>query len=216
MATESVIPGDRPTLAESAVRRRTGELQQSARSDVQALMDAGLALMLADGGRRAPRVADIVAAAGLSNDSFYRYFAGKGALVEAIVEQGARTVVSYVRHCMAAAGDPEDRVRAGISAVMRQASDSGLAAQTRMVLANATGMPSSSRHVSVGLVDALTELFAGSIAECGVADPERVARTLSAAVVGVMQDHLFRASAPDDEDIARLARFALAEAESHS
>ncbi|MBA2946769.1 helix-turn-helix transcriptional regulator [Streptomyces sp. PSKA28] len=54
--------------------------EQSARAEVDALLDAGLRLMT-EGAPRPPRVADIVAAAGLSNDAFYRAFSGRDALV---------------------------------------------------------------------------------------------------------------------------------------
>jgi AcrR family transcriptional regulator len=109
---------------------RTGEPGEAAGGEALALLDAGLALMVAARGRR-PRVADIVAAAGLSNDAFYRFFASKDALVEAIVERGARTVVGYVRYRMARAAEdgPEARLRAGIEAVPRQAPDENPALQ---------------------------------------------------------------------------------------
>src|SRR4051812_10489487 len=126
--------GQAPTLAARAVRRRVAGAEETAQSDVRALMEAGLALMIESGGNRQPRVADIVASAGLSNDSFYRYFAGKGALVEAIVEQGARTVIGYVRHRMDAAPDPVGQLRAGVAAIMKQAADTALATETRAVL----------------------------------------------------------------------------------
>ena len=44
---------------------------------------------MARGTTSRPRVADIVAEAGLSNDAFYRHFASKDALVAALVEDGA-------------------------------------------------------------------------------------------------------------------------------
>ena len=54
-----------------------------------------------------PRVADIVAAAGLSNDAFYRHFASKDALVAAILEDGTARLRSYLDHQMAKARRPE-------------------------------------------------------------------------------------------------------------
>ncbi|MGW3565054.1 TetR/AcrR family transcriptional regulator [Streptomyces sp. NPDC000941] len=182
------------------------------KSDADALLDAGLALMVAGDGRR-PRVADIVSAAGLSNDAFYRSFTGKDALVEAIVERGARTVVGYVRHRIArAAGEgPEAQLRAGLAAVLRQASDAGLARQTRAVLANATGGPAPrAGHVTVALVDALTALFAGPAAELGAGDPVRAARTAAGAVVAALQYWLFTEEVPGPVEVEHLVGFVLA------
>ena len=49
-------------------------------SEVRRLLDAGLEVMRRCGTTSRPRVADIVAAAGLSNDAFYRHFPSKDAL----------------------------------------------------------------------------------------------------------------------------------------
>ncbi|MER6957108.1 MULTISPECIES: TetR/AcrR family transcriptional regulator [unclassified Streptomyces] len=176
-----------------------------------ALMDAGLALMVASGGRR-PRVADIVTAAGSSNDAFYRCFDGKDALVEAIVMRGARTVVGYVRRRMARAVDagPEAQLRAGLTALVRQASDAELARQTRAVLANATGAAPHAGHVDVVLVDALAALFAQPAAELGAGDPLRAARTAAAAAVASLQYWLFTEEVPRPAEVEHLVGFLLA------
>jgi AcrR family transcriptional regulator len=204
--------GERETLAQRAVHRRVAAVTEVAQSEVDALMEAGLALMVQNGGRRGPRVADIVAAAGLSNESFYRYFASKDALVEAIVEQGAHAVISYVRHRIAAAAepgtiDPAAQLRAGIAAIMKQVSDPALADQTRAVLGNSPAMSPGSRHISVALVEALTELFTPPAAELGAGDSVRAARTVASAAVATMQYYLFRGEVPDENDLAQLTAF---------
>jgi AcrR family transcriptional regulator len=202
--------GKQPTLAEQAVRRRLAEVEEAAQSDVRALMDAGLALMAESDGRRGPRVADIVAAAGLSNDSFYRYFASKDALVEAIVDQGAQTVISYVRHRISEPTDPADQLRAGVAAIMKQASDATLAGMTRAVLSNAMSMSSESRHLSASLVESLAELFVAPAAGLGSADPARTGKIIANAAMASMQYYLFSGSTPSDEDLDQLMAFLLA------
>src|SRR5260370_42613773 len=116
------------TLADRAVDRRLAPTQELAESDVRALMDAGLALLRTAAPGRSPRVADIVAAAGLSNDAFYRYFASKDDLVAAVVEDGSRRLLKYVRHQMAKGDDAAARLRLGIDAIMKQATDPDVAA----------------------------------------------------------------------------------------
>ncbi|MFI1213016.1 TetR/AcrR family transcriptional regulator [Streptomyces sp. NPDC020802] len=181
-----------------------------------ALMDAGLRLMVANGGRR-PRVADIVAAAGLSNDAFYRSFGSKDALVDAIVERGAHIVVGYVRRRMAqaSADGPEVQLRAGLAAVVRQASDVTLARQTRAVLANAGGHPSRAAHVTVALVDALAALFVPAAAELGAGDPVRAARTTAGAAVAALQYWLFAEEVPGSAEVEHLVGFLLAGVRAH-
>ncbi|MFJ8105776.1 TetR/AcrR family transcriptional regulator [Streptomyces sp. NPDC096132] len=185
--------------------RRRGDLE------VEALLDAGLALMVASGGRR-PRVADIVAAAGSSNDAFYRCFDSKDALVEAIVERGARTVVRYVRHrvARAAADGPEAQLRAGLAAVVRQAADAELARRTRAVLANGAAPAPHAGHIGVRLVDALAALLAQPAAELGAADPLRTARTTAGAAVAALQYWLFTEEVPGAAEVEHLVGFLLA------
>lgn len=207
--TNSAGPGEVPTLAARAVHRRVAGVEETARSAVQALMDAGLALMIENSGGRQPRVADIVAAAGLSNDSFYRHFPSKDALVEAIVEQGARTVTGYVRHRMDAPSDPAGQLRAGVEAIMKQASDDSLATMTRAVLHNSMGL-SADTPASVAFVDSLTELFTAPAAGLGAADPVRTARTIAGTAVATLQYHLFKREAPGPDTMDHLVAFLLA------
>jgi AcrR family transcriptional regulator len=65
-----------------------------------------------------PRVADIVAAAGLSNDAFYRHFPSKDALVAALLEDGAERLAQYTAHQMSKETSPEDQVRRWVEAVL--------------------------------------------------------------------------------------------------
>ncbi|HSA48508.1 MAG TPA: TetR/AcrR family transcriptional regulator [Yinghuangia sp.] len=202
--------GESPTLAQRAVRRRVAGLEETAQSDVERLMQAGLALMVDSSGRRGPRVADIVAAAGLSNDAFYRYFGSKDALVEAIVEQGSRTVVSYVRHRIAAADGPHEKLEAGVDAIMKQASDADLAGKTRAVLSNSTMVSTGSRYGTAEFVDELAALFVASLTDLGAHDPARTARVIATTAVASMQYYLFRGEVPTEDDLAHLSAFALA------
>ncbi|GGK59435.1 TetR/AcrR family transcriptional regulator [Streptomyces flaveus] len=200
-----------PTLAERAVRRRMAAAEEGARAEVDALLDAGLRLM-AEGGRRSPRVADIVASAGLSNDAFYRYFDGKDALVEAIVERGARELAARVRQRLQRAADaaPEERLRTGVAAVVRQATDPGLAARIRAVLSAGVAPVPDAGHVMVVLVDDLGTLFAAPARELGATDPERAGRTVAGAAVAALQHWLLAGRTPDEVDIEQLMRFLVA------
>src|SRR5260370_3352619 len=73
------------------------------------------------GGRAGgPRVADIVAAAGLSNDAFYRHFPSKDALVAALLEDGAERLASYVAHQMDKELAPAGKGRRWVEGVLSQ------------------------------------------------------------------------------------------------
>ena len=128
------------------------------------LLDAALELMHdVRHRRRAPRVADIVAAAGLSNDAFYRHFSSKDALVTAILEDGAERLRSYLAHQMAKERTPDGKVRRWVAGVLGQA-DGEVAATTLAVLWNggsADGGLAAGRHfASAPLASLLDEPFA--------------------------------------------------------
>src|SRR6266702_3752826 len=105
-------------------------------SEVRRLLDAALEVMRQGGTASRPRVADIVAAAGLSNDAFYRHFPSKDALIAALIEDGAERLVSYVDHRMGKADTPEGAIRCWVRGVLSQAADA-TATTTRAVLWNA-------------------------------------------------------------------------------
>src|SRR6266705_5864308 len=98
-------------------------------SEVRRLLDAALEVMRQGGTASRPRVADIVAAAGLSNDAFYRHFPSKDALVAAILDDGAERLGSYLAHQMAKEPTPQGQVRRWVEGVLSQA-DEEIAATT--------------------------------------------------------------------------------------
>src|SRR5690242_3428615 len=69
--------------------------------EVRRLLTAAIEVMGRCGTTSRPRVADIVAAAGLSNEAFYRHFRSKEALVAALMEDGTQRLGSYLAHQMA-------------------------------------------------------------------------------------------------------------------
>ena len=144
-----------------------------------------------------PRVADIVAAAGLSNDAFYRYFPSKDALVAALLEDGTERLHGYLGHQMDKEGDPEGKVRRWVEGVLSQADD-GIAETTLAVLFNAGGVAdgrASGRHPASGTLATLLHepltwrvLLGGAATIAGVAvivlrrprlaDPEATSKTV--------------------------------------
>ncbi|KLL96883.1 hypothetical protein NJ76_06850 [Rhodococcus sp. IITR03] len=147
---------------------------------------------------RTARVADIVAAAGLSNDAFYRYFKSKGDFVDAVVEEGGHRLVRYLRHKIDRRR-PRGRLRAGIAAVLNQAVDPEIAAATRNVVSSAGGR-SHAPKVREDLEKAVAEVLAGPIADLGSADPQRDSLTTSILLLAVMEHLLWRDASTFDAD----------------
>ena len=116
--TQNAIP---PTDVASRIAGRTLAKRGADYADeVRRLLDAALEVMRECGTVSRPRVADVVAAAGLSNEAFYRHFPSKDALVDAILEDGTTRLVSYLAHHMAKETTPEGKVRRWVEGVLSQ------------------------------------------------------------------------------------------------
>lgn len=176
-------------------------------SDVRRLLDAALDLMRQCGTTSSPRVADIVGAAGLSNDAFYRYFASKEGLVAAIIEDGSARLGSYLAHHMAKESTPARQVRRWVEGVMSQAADEDIAATTLAVLWNggtlSDSLGASRPSPSAPLAALLREPFAA----LGSSDPDLDASLAAHATFGQLTDFLWRRARPTRSDIDHIIEF---------
>jgi AcrR family transcriptional regulator len=172
-------------------------------TEVRRLLDAALEVMRTCGTTSRPRVADIVAAAGLSNDAFYRHFPSKDALVAALLDDGAERLASYLTHQMAKAARPEDQVRRFVEGVLSQADDD-IAETTLAVLWNGGSVgesPAAGRHhASAPLAALLREPFAA----LGSPDPDLDAALAAHATLGRLTDHLWQRTQPSPAEIDRI------------
>jgi AcrR family transcriptional regulator len=210
---------NQPLAAGNDLARRIAERALAKRGagyadEVRRLLDAGLAEMQRRGTGARPRVADIVAAAGLSNDAFYRHFPSKDALVAAILEDGAERLRSYLAHQMAKESSAEGKVRRWVEGVLAQAADPDIAASTRAVLWNAGGDGLGAGHPSMN--GPLASLLVTPFADLGSADPELDASLVAHAVIGQLSDHLHRNTRPSKAVIAHTVEFAMTTAAAHS
>jgi AcrR family transcriptional regulator len=177
-------------------------------TEVRRLLDAGRKVMRQRGTSARPRVADIVAAAGLSNDAFYRHFESKDVLVAAILEDGSERLRSYLAHLMAKERAPEGKVRRWVEGVMSQAADDEIAATTLAVMWNGGGvgaLTASAPSASGPLATLLREPFAA----LGSTAPELDASLVTHAVVGKLADHLWAGAKPTRAETDHLVAFCL-------
>lgn len=155
-----------------------------------------------------PRVSDIVAVAGVSNEAFYRHFKSKDALVTAILEDGTQRLHSYLTHQMAKERSPEARVRRWVAGVLSQA-DEEIAATTLAVLWNGgsvgDGLASGRHFASAPLADLLEQPFAA----LGSEDPALDASLAAHAALGHLSDHLWERTRPTSHEIDLITRFCL-------
>ena len=170
--------------------------------EVRRLLDAGLEVMARCGTTSRPRVADIVEAAGLSNDAFYRHFPSKDALVAAILDDGAERLQGYLAHQMAKADGPEAEVRAWVGGLLAQA-DEETAATTLAVLWNG-GVAPAGRPAA-----RLAPLLVEPLAALGRDDPDGEALLVAHAAIGTLNDLLWAGRPPTGDDVDRVTAFCL-------
>jgi AcrR family transcriptional regulator len=213
LAIKNTILNTESGVTDKIVRRSLAKRESDYAAEVRRLLDAALKLMSGSGTPTRPRVADIVAAAGLSNDAFYRHFKSKDDLVTAILEDGAERLQSYLSHQMAKSSTPEGQVRQWVKGVLAQA-DPDIAATTLAVLWNggaAGGGLAAGRHfASAPLASLLTEPFAA----LGSATPERSAVLAAHATLGMLSDYLWRHAVPTRADVDHLTAFCVRAASS--
>jgi AcrR family transcriptional regulator len=192
-------PGD---VAAAIAHQRLAKRGAEYTSEIRRLLDAGLDVMRRCGTASSPRVSDIVAAAGLSNDAFYRHFGSKQVLVAAIIDDGSSRLASYLAHQMEKAPTAAGRVAAWVEGVMSQAADEEIASSTLAVLWNGATIGG---NTTAPLAALLSEPFA----TLGSTDPDADAALCAHAAVGVLSDFLWSETKPTRAQIDHVTGFCL-------
>lgn len=219
LTIENAIPGDdvlpaatgsaRTDVADRIVRRSLAKRQGEYASEVRRLLDAALEVMRQCGTSSRPRVADIVAEAGLSNDAFYRHFKSKDDLVTALLEDGGERLRSYLAYQLAKELAPEAQVRRWVEGVLGQAVGD-IAASTLAVMWNGgsagAGLAAGRHFASAPVATLLHDPFAA----LGSISPELDAMLAAHATFGLLSDHLWEGTEPSDADVERVTTFCLA------
>lgn len=186
----------------AAVDRGIAKYRVGATREVESILDA--ALRVAErSAPSAPRVADIVAEAGTSNQAFYRYFAGKDDLMRAVRQRGTLRLRTYLAHQIAKHDRPDDQLEAWIRGVLTQATDRRAARQSAAV-----NLQLAQHHdVDDAELDELQALLIEPLTAGGSDDPARDAAAIFEAVFGTLRRHLARSTTPSAEDADHLVAF---------
>ncbi|MFV2173183.1 TetR/AcrR family transcriptional regulator [Actinomadura sp. LOL_016] len=206
--SENSTSGTADDIASRIAQRTLAKRGAAYTSEVRRLLDAALDVMKERGTTSRPRVADIVSAAGSSNETFYRHFRSKDALVAALLEDGTERLYGYVAHQMDKEAGPEDKVRCWVRGVFSQ-TRADIAATTRAVLWNA-GAASDMIGSTPPIGSArLAELLPEPFRELGSADPVFDASLAAHAAFGKLGDYVWSGTEPADRDIRRITAFCL-------
>ena len=202
----------RSSLARRSVERSLERRRDAYTEEVRRLIEASFAL-IRERGQLEPRVGEIVLAAGLSNQAFYRHFRSKDELLLAVLDEGIQKLAGYLRHRMQGA-EPAQGIREWLAGMCEQALNPEAAAATRpFALSRArlselfpAEVEESERALTAMLRDAIEAAVAGG--ELANADPERDVETLYGLAMGWMQRKLAQSEAPERADAEHLVEFA--------
>jgi AcrR family transcriptional regulator len=199
---QNVVP-----VEETLADRTLAERREAYAAEVRRLIDAAFAVMQRTGDID-PAVRDIVKAAGLSNQAFYRHFASKDALLLAVLADGHRQLVEYLERRLAPTNDPTERVRRWIEGVMAQARDPRAADATRPFALNggrlAERFPEDIAASRTELLDTLSP----SVRALGGTDQD--ASFVCELVLARMNDAIAHRRRPQPQEVQRLVAFCLA------
>jgi AcrR family transcriptional regulator len=176
-------------------------------AEVRRLIDAAFSVMRTTGDID-PQVRDIVKAAGLSNQVFYRHFASKDALMLAVLADGQRQLVDYLRARVDSTSDPESQVRRWIEGVLAQARNPAAADATRPFAIN--GARLADRYpddLAASRAELLTTLVP-SVRALGGTEPD--AAFVCELSLACMNDAIAHRRRPQPHEVQRLVAFCLA------
>lgn len=194
-----------PTVL-AAVERALSKRRDDAQREVEAILDA--ALRVAE--RTAPnmpRVADIVAEAGTSNQAFYRYFSGKDELLRAVLARGVERLHGYLAHQIAKAPRPAEQIEAWIRGVLAQVIDRTAARQSRAIVAHLG--EGDSAAAGQGGMDRVRDLLREAVRAAGSAQVDLDTGAVFDLTFAVLRRHVQAGTAPSPEECAHLVRFCL-------
>jgi AcrR family transcriptional regulator len=211
--TENTVPPTKD-VAERIAADTLAKRGPDYTNEVRRLLDAALAIMSEHGTSARARVADIVAAAGVSNDTFYRHFSSKDVLVVALLEDGTQRLASYVAHQMSKEVTPERKVRRWVEGVLSQTREEA-ASTTLAVLWNGSstgsGVTAGRHNASLPLAALLREPFAA----LGSTSPEMDASLVAHATLGKVADYLWARQRPTREEVEHITEFCIGVAMAH-
>lgn len=197
------VSGER---AARATERRLESQRRTAAEEVDRILAITLGL-IERSAPAMPSVSEIVAAAGISNQTLYRTFGNKDELILAVLERGVLRVADTTRGRMAEVDDPSEQILAWVRAVLRQVSVVDAAETSRSVLGylHQTGAVEGANQAE--LLAPISALLLEPVAALGGDAVD--AACISDLVLGAMRRHLWTKTVPTRAEVDHVGAFVL-------
>ncbi|PPJ33486.1 TetR family transcriptional regulator [Nocardia nova] len=207
MSTSIATTEDRDPVIGAAVDRALSKRRADVQREVEAILDA--ALRVAERvAPNPPRVADIVAEAGTSNQAFYKFFSSKDELMRAVLARGTGRVHTYLSHRIGKTDKPAEQVEEWIRGVLAQVGDQTAARQSRAITIH-LGDRAIAEAGAPGL-DKARELLRKAVRAMGSEHVELDTNAVFELTFAVLARHSAAGSSPSAEESAHLVEFCLA------
>lgn len=199
-------------VASRAVERAMEDRRAAYEQEVSRLVNASFRL-IRDTGKLEPRVSEIVAEAGLSNQAFYKHFRSKDELLLAVLDEGSHMLKDYLEHKVGKAKTPKQKIRYWIDGMLAQVMNAEAAHSTRPFALSRARLSElfpeevmeSERQVAAILRDAIAEGVESG--ELPGADAERDADIIHKLVLSWVERQLAASQPPSSADVTHLVDF---------
>ncbi|HEV2685253.1 MAG TPA: TetR/AcrR family transcriptional regulator [Actinomycetota bacterium] len=199
-------------FARRAIERSTTEREAAYVEEIRRLVEAAYR-SIAKTGSFDPPMRDILKAAGLSTQAFYRHFRTKDELMLVLLDNGRRRLLEYLDHRMNKVNGTEGRLRAWIEGVLAQAADPGAAKRTKPFVVNqdrlAERFPGEQQASFDLLIGQLTGVLRGFPSGHDRRTLRHDAEAIYHAAFGALRAHLINGTRPTSDEIDHLVRFCL-------
>jgi AcrR family transcriptional regulator len=197
---------DDASVADAIAARGVDERRAVYVDEVRRLLDAAFAVMRSTGDLD-PRVGDVVRAAGLSNQAFYRHFRSKDELLLAVLTDGRRRLVRTLTGRVGRAVGPHAQIAAWIGGVLAQARNPEAAANTRPFAVHGARLADRFPAEWEASRNALLAPLRSAVAAAG-GDVDRDPELCYHLAFGAMEAALVQRRTPSRADVDRIVEFA--------
>ncbi len=202
------------SVASRAVDRAIEGRRNAYQEEVTRLVQASFKL-IRESGNLEPKVSEIVAEAGLSNQAFYKHFRSKDELLLAVLEEGSNLLKGYLEHRMEKANTPEQKIRHWVDGMLAQVVNEEAASATRPFSLSRSRLselfPAEVMASEAQLTGVLQEAIQEAI-DSGYmpkADAERDAEVINNMVMGWIERKMAVAQPPKVADVEHLIEFVI-------